>query len=348
MLVARKLEGMELEALPPRITDGIPLRRPLRVGIISNPLSGQNVRRGLHMRIQDLLQSHPQVVHLDAQTLDGIKAAARELVQSNIEILAVNGGDGTMQAVLTAVFGTPTDRLPVLAVLAGGTTNSTARNVGFGKRPLEAVQRLLLAAAQGSLPGTLETRAVMRADTANDTQYAMMFGAGAVYHGILFFRRHIETRGVRGEIGAGLAVATFVAKILSGSGGTLFPPFHADVRIDGSVIPKQAYLGILTSTISRQMLGISPYWGTGPGPLRYTSLRCQPKHLPRAVVPVLRGKAGAYVRPEFGYRSVNANEVSLRFDSGFMLDGELFPPTDGPTQVTLSARQCAYFLRDRR
>ncbi|HET6473184.1 MAG TPA: hypothetical protein VFG38_15165, partial [Pseudomonadales bacterium] len=71
------------------------------------------------------------------------------------------------------------------------------------------------------------------------------------------------------------------------------------------------------------------------------------KHLPRAIIPGLRGKASTYLRPEFGYRSVNANEVKLRFDSGFTLDGELFPPAEGRTQVTLSARQCAYFLRDR-
>ena len=347
-LAIRSFEALEQEPLLPRITGGVALPRPLRVGIISNPESGQNKRHGLHKRIRDVLQSHPQVEHFDTGTVEGMKAAARDLVLSGTEILVVNGGDGTTQAVLTAMFGTPVDRLPVLAVLAGGTTNCTAHNVGFGKRPLEAVQRLLTAAAHGSLPGTVETRAVVRADIANDTQYGMMFAAGAVYHGILFYREHIESRGLRGEMAVGLAIAAFAWKILSGNGGTLFPPFRADVLIDGKAIPRETYLAIMTSTISRQVLGFSPYWGSGPGPLRHTSLRYQPKHLARSIVPILRGKAGAYLRPEFGYRSVNTNEVSLSFDSGFTLDGELFPPADGQMQVTLSTRQRAYFLRDAR
>jgi len=91
-------------------------------------------------------------VHLDAETPDGLEAAARELVDIDTEILAVNGGDGTVQAVLTAMLGRVTARLPVLAVLHSGTTSATARNVGFGSRPFEAVQRLLAAAAQGIVP----------------------------------------------------------------------------------------------------------------------------------------------------------------------------------------------------
>ena len=346
---ARRFERIEPESPPPpSITDGIPRNRPLRVGIISNPLSGQNARRGLHIHIREVLRSHPRVAHFDADTLEGMTAAARELMERETEILVVNGGDGTAQVVLTTLMGTATGRLPLLAILAGGTTNTTARNVGYGRKPLPALQRLLTEAASGTVAGAVQARPVVRADFGDQTQHAMMFGAGAVYHGILFARRHIEARGVRGEFGAGLAVATFIGKVLSGSGGTLFPPVHADVCIDGNPLPKQSYLGILTSTVSRQILGITPYWGEGPGPLRCSLLRYRPRHLARAVVPVLRGRAGVYVRPEFGYRSVNAHDVRMEFDSGFTLDGQLFPPGFESTVVTLSARQRAYFLRDAR
>jgi hypothetical protein len=46
----------------------------------------------------------------------------------------------------------PADRLPLLAVLPGGTTNTTARNVGYGADPLVALGRLLAAACRALAP----------------------------------------------------------------------------------------------------------------------------------------------------------------------------------------------------
>jgi hypothetical protein len=318
------------------------------VGIINNPASGQNARRGLLTHVRALLGAHPLVAHFEEDTLDGMIAAVQQLLQRETEIIAINGGDGTVQAVLTGLLRGTVDRLPLLAVLHGGTTNSTARNVGYGARPLAALQRLLAASAAGTLAGTVERRPVVCVEGAGEPQYAMMFGAGAVYHGIRFARTEIEARGVRGNTGAGLAVATFLAKVLSGNGGELFPPLHAGVRLDGRDLPTERYLGILTSTIDRHVLGISPYWGSGPGRLRYSSMTYQPRNILRAAVPAVRGRPSTYLQPHLGYRSANVEEVQLSFDSGYTLDGELFAPSgSGHANVRLTGRQCAYFLRDR-
>jgi hypothetical protein len=53
-------------------------------------------------------------------------------------------------------------------------------------------------------------------------QYAMMFGAGAVYHGIVFARGQLASHGVRGQLGAGIALANFVTRVLTGRAGTMF------------------------------------------------------------------------------------------------------------------------------
>jgi hypothetical protein len=317
----------------------------LRVGLISTPKSGRNARRGLLGGIHDLLKSHPDVPHWEERTYDGIVGAARAAVEGATQILAVNGGDGTVQAVLTSMLTTPADRLPVLAVLPGGTTNTTARNVGYGARPLPALQRLLVESAQGTLAGTVERRAVVRADLEEGPQYARMFGAGAVYDGIVFARGQLASHGMRGQLGAGIALATFLSRILTGKIGMMFPPLVADVYLDGVRLPPTSYVGMLTSTMDRQFLGVSPYWGDGPGPIRFSAMRERPQHLGRAIVPALRGKASPWLSPEFGYRSHNVDEVALTFTGGFTLDGELFEPTASERRIVLTARQSAYFLR---
>ncbi len=323
-----------------------PRRRPLQVAVLSNPTSGRNERGGLVSGIERLLRGHPEVVHLQDRTFDGIAAVTREVVDGDAEMIVVNGGDGTVQAVLTSLLTTPTDRLPLLVVLPGGTTNTTARNVGYGgRRPLVALERLLAAATHGVLAGTVERRAVLRADFNAGPQYAMMFGAGAVYHGIVFARGQLASHGLRGQLGAGITLATFLGKALTGRAASMFPPLAASVRLDETDLPRSSYVGMLTSTMDRQFLGVSPYWGVGPGPLRFSAMRERPQHLARAVVPALRGRASRWLRPEFGYRSENADRVALGFNGGFTLDGELFGPIPGEHRLVLTARQSAYFLR---
>src|SRR4029453_13687033 len=95
-----------------------------------------------------------------------IGAAARELVEAESELIIVNGGDGTVQAVLTALFDADPDTLPLLAVLPSGTTNMVAADVEAMRHPVPALQRLLQATDEGRLGGTAVRRPVMRAEIA--------------------------------------------------------------------------------------------------------------------------------------------------------------------------------------
>lgn len=313
--------------------------------MISNPKSGRNARKGLLAKIERILLRHSAVAHFAERTFDGIAGATRRALDGGSEILVVNGGDGSVQTVLTAMLRAPLARLPLLAVLPGGTTNTTARNVGYGSDPLAALERLLDESARGIVAGRVERRPVVCAELPEGPQYAMMFGAGAVYDGIVLARNQLASAGVRGQLGGGVVLATFLTNVLMGRAGTMFPPLAAAVRLDGEPLPPTRYFGMLVSTMDRQFLGVSPYWGTGPGPLRFSAMRERPQHLARAIVPALRGRPSPWLAPEHGYRSHNVDEIELAFDGGFTLDGELFAPIGCERRVVLTGRRSAYFLR---
>lgn len=328
----------------PLVTPGVELGRAVSVGVINNPRSWRNMRRKRRRAIQEVLAAHPDARHFEEDSLDGLIGRTVELVSQGAELLIVNGGDGTVQAVLTGLFnmapGTPQ---PLLVVLTGGTTNTTAHCVGYGRGLAPELDGLLRQAESGQLRGTLLPHPVLRADYgASRPMYAMFCGTGGVYHGTHFYRNSVETRGLRGEKGAGFALAIFIGRVLSGKAGALFPPLHMAVRLDDRYIPEDRYFGALVSTMDRQFLGLRPYWGQGPGTVHFSSLSYSPRHVSRAVVPILTGRPNQYLRPEFGYRSENAFEVELEIDSGFTLDGELF---EGVPRVLLSGRQTAFFLR---
>lgn len=322
------------------------LDRPVRVAVINNPASGYNRRRHRMASMLDELR-RSGIEHAEADSLDGLIASTQRLLAHEVELIVVNGGDGTVQAVLTGMFRAPRPaNIPVVAVLPGGTTNTTARNVGFGTRPEQALREVIDAAADGRLPGKIQRHHVLKVerDSAPGPLYAMFFGAGAVYHGIRFSKEYVESRGLRGEIGAGVVLAVFLGRIITGQGGKLFPPLHARAVIDGGAAMDDELLGILTSTMDRQFLGLHPYWGREHGPIHYSALSYSARSPVRAALSVMRGKPNRFVRPELGYRSHNASSIELQIDSGFTLDGELFGGEAGAS-LHITAEDSALFLR---
>jgi hypothetical protein len=338
-------------SLPALIAAGKPLPRelgrPLRVGAVNNPQSGQNLKTGKLASVLDVLSGHPEVVQHGGETLEGLRGAAIELRQDGVEVIAVNGGDGTVQAVLTGLFAEPqSGPAPLLLVLPGGTTNMVALDIGVPKElPAVTLERFLRAAKQGQLPAEVVQRAVIRMQRAGfDPIFGMFFGAGAIYHGINFCRRFLYRVGLKGEIGPGVALGVLILQAALGKRDTLIPPLNASGRIDGVPFERKEYHAVMASTLDHLFLGIRPFWGKGEGPLKYSAFATSLRHPWRAAPSILRGRANDYVRAENGYEGYTAREIELHIDSGFTLDGELFEPNpDLP--VVLNGGYTASFLR---
>jgi diacylglycerol kinase (ATP) len=330
----------------PLVGPGVDLGRPIRLGVIHNPKSGGNRRRGRLHEVREQIAG-ARLAHREGDSLESLVEGTWGLLRDGVEVIAVNGGDGTVQAVLTGLLRADVEGpLPLIAVLPGGTTNTTARNVGYGVATTAALGELAYRALGGRLEGTAQKSAVVRVDRGNDPDplFAMFFGAGGVYHGIRLAKEQVESRGMRGQLGAGLALAVFLTKIATGEGGTLFPPLCARMSVDGGPTREERLLGLLVSTMERQFLGLKPYWGTEPKPLMVTSLGYSPRHVLRSAVSVMRGRPNRYATPENGYASCNADRLELELDSGFTLDGELFAAGPGG-RISVGGDRSVFFLR---
>jgi diacylglycerol kinase (ATP) len=339
-------EATEPVLARPLVRPGTDLGRAIRLAVIHNPKSGGNRRRGRLLEIREQIAG-ARIPHREGDTLEGLVAGTQSLLRDGAEVIAVNGGDGTVQAVLTGLLRADAEGpLPLVAVLPGGTTNTTARNVGYGVGTSAALAELAFRALGGRLEGVAQKSAVVRVERGNDPDplFAMFFGAGGVYHGIRLAKEQVESRGMRGQLGAGLALAVFLTKIGTGEGGTLFPPLLARIAIDGGPAQEDRLLGLLVSTMERQFLGLKPYWGTGPGSLMVTALGYSPRHVLRSAVSVMRGRPNRFATPENGYRSCNADRMELELDSGFTLDGELFAAGPGG-RIAVSGERSIFFLR---
>jgi len=310
--------------------------RTYRLGIISNPLSGRNKKSSV--ALQGILQAHPTSLHYEAQTEQEIQTAITKLAQQQVEIIAINGGDGTVHAVLTTLFHhQPFDTLPLLAILPSGTSNMNAGDVGLRGNRTAALQKLLAwAEGQGHDP-TILTRQVLRVQRAPtaDPIYGMFFGAGAIYQGAQVGWKTKQSVGRLGEVGASLIISRFFLSLLFRRQNSI-TPIQLTIARDEHPPIQGEYLTILVTTLERLFLGLRPYWGTEMNPLHFTAIRKNPTYLTRTLPSLLFGRAHQYGTPEHGYNSHNAQTLELHMQDGFTIDGEDYRPVPelGPVRVT--------------
>ena len=101
----------------------------------------------------------------------------------------------------------------------------------------------------------------------------------------------------------------------------------------------------MVTTLDRLFLGMKPFWSTNTGPLRFTSLRVPYRHLWRVLPAVLRGESHPLATNEYGYRSENLSEIRLAFNSGFVLDGEIYTSSRPGEPLTIDSPGELSFVR---
>lgn len=306
-----------------------------RLGILYNSQSGRHRRRW---------GRHPvptEVPAIEANSPEEIASAVVEFAAIGVDTLAVAGGDGTVQCVLshlllTGHFSTP----PVLALVPTGSTNMTARDVGYVDVRRHGWQPLLdWAAGHETTPqATVDKRAALRIQ-ASDSQApicGMFFGAGAIHHAVQYTQNNLHSVGLRGEVGPSLAFARFL-KSVALRDQRHFAPFALRLADDGAHTLDDPTLLFVASTLNRLVLGFHPFWGQESGPIAWTAVSQSASRFLLRLPFVARGwSKGLGRNGDAGYASHNCNELCLYFDDGFIVDGEFHRscPDDGPVRLS--------------
>jgi hypothetical protein len=313
--------------------------------MISNPLSGGN-RRGLGA-VRAALARRPEVRHREARNPEEAAWAVAEFADRGVDAIAVNGGDGTIQAVLTAIFlcrGYPSP--PLLAVLRSGTDSIIAEDVGLRGSREQGLRRLLDGMAAERKNFDILERPVLRVRTPPDPtpRFGLIFGAAAVYQGIEYCKRRIYTLGLHGEIAPSLTLARFLLAVARRD-ARIVRPVPMTVRVDQAPALKGDILLLYISALERLFLGLRPHWGTERAPLHVTAVGARPRHFLRALPSLARGRCNRWSTPENGYFSRNAREIRLAMTDGFILDGERYHPDPRNGAVVVDHGGTVRFLR---
>ena len=295
------------------------------VGVIYNPRSYRN--QGVDFDCQVCPHVHIAQPHERGQ----LPLALADFAEKGIDLLVINGGDGTVRDVLTtgqAVFG---DDWPAIAVLPKGKTNALTVDLGvpedwtlqdaidalgYGSR----VYRRPLTVAAAREPGKQVagfilgagafTKATQAGQSAHklgafDSMVVAVTGVWALLQSLFAGRGNAWRKGARMRIGLGAADAP-----MAHSG-------HGD--------PEMRQL-LFASTLERLPAGIKPFGALKAG-LKLVAVDQIPRRTTALIPLVLTGRLKNGLR-ERGIHQLAATQFSLSIDGQFILDGEAFPAGD--------------------
>jgi diacylglycerol kinase family enzyme len=224
------------------------------IGIVNNPRSRRNRRRpGTARRLRELLGADGELV--DASTPEDLARAVERFRAARIDVLGVNGGDGTVHLVMTAfarAFGE--EPLPQLLLLRGGSMNTVARAHGIRGSP-ERILWDVVTRRRARLPLRIVDRDLLRVEAdGQPPTYGFLFGTGAV---VAFLEAYYRGGRASPATAAGLVLRGMASSLVNGRlARALTRRELLRVSSDGDEWPEQGYLALLAGSVPQIGFGV--------------------------------------------------------------------------------------------
>jgi len=291
------------------------------IGIVNNPRSRRNLRDpALAGRLRALLRDDGQV--LDAATPDELERALESFRAAGIDVLGVNGGDGTGHYVLTAFArARGPDPMPPLLLLRGGAMNTVAHGHGIRGGPERILREVLLRRRHG-FPLRTTPRDLLRVSAdGGPPRHGFLFGTGAI---VTFLEAYYAGGRPSPMMAALLVVRAFGSALVGGPFAealTRREPLR--VETDGDEWPDGSYLAVAAGSTPDIGFGFRAFQRCGeqPGFFHVVGLSGSVGQL---ALSLPRLRRGAPWRRRLAQDEV-ARELVLEGDAPrFTIDGDLY------------------------
>lgn len=330
----RRAADEEIRAYAARL-DG---REPARVGLVSNPMAHTNWRSIAHERLTTgVLQPEDAVSTPTVRDLP--RALDYLLFQRGCNVLAVNGGDGTIHHTVNAALevvdaasarlGEPVP-LPVFLFVQGGGINVVARAFGVHGHPVRSLARFVQLSGGRSLAAlpTSDVPLLAVREPSGRTHCGFVFGSELVLNALTMYERY-----GRGYTGLLRLLGRAVLGRMLGTAewrryGHLLDPPRTPLEVDEVCHPRYAavFASTVPLTLARGRLVSVPRIAA-PGSLEGRVLtETSPARLLRLIPALVRARCPRGVRDLHGARR-------LRLRGPYTLDGERVPRVSSPDEA---------------
>jgi hypothetical protein len=319
-----------------------------RIALLSNPKSTGNIAQ--LPRIREYCAEHPDVFHYEVEDASQIGEAMISIARVRPKVLAINGGDGTVQAALTELYngGHFGEEPPAVAVLPSGKTNLIALDLGARGDPIQTLERLIELARSDELGRYTVAReliALRRVGEEDRPVIGMFLGGAGLADTMLYCRDKIYPLGLPNGIAHGITFFALLMKILLRIKANFLPPdaqpLSVSLKDDENSITGR--FSLLAVTTLEKLLLSSELGGRREGVLKLLAVEERPGPILRGIAASLGGKLGRQaVR---GVHFKEADEITIEGEnSNVILDGETFRAVRG-SPINLRLAQPLSFVK---
>lgn len=311
-----------------------------RLGIISNPLSdGNSGRKGIPVNA-DRAVTRLDTLFAAPASLEELPSVLHGFAEAGIDVLAIDGGDGTVRDVISLLPWTFGDAWPTLAILPSGKTNVIARDVGGFGHGAAGMAHLFFRLDHKPIRYT--ERACLDVSWTDNAQHqhtalGFVLGAGVYSYATQMAGAWSHDRGIKQGRAVALVIARLLAMWKRGNLGEGIAELSLTPESEIAEPPAPHFL-VLSTTLDHLMLGLWPFPKGGEGSLHWLAMTAPPRHLVRDLWRAWRGK----MTTGEGVRGGRAETLELRLSEPFVLDGELYDP--GPEGVVVRTGPTLRFL----
>ena len=283
----------------------------IRAGVIYNENSHRNRGSG-RPGLPD------QVLAFAPEAPGDLAHGLRDFAERGVNLVVVDGGDGTIREVLSRLPEAFDGCIPRLAITPTGKTNALALDIGT---PLGTSLDALLAAAHAGKPVKFRTcLEIVRPGTTVPERRGFLLGLAAFVRATELAQAH-HGLGVFDNAAIALTLAGAAMRTLIGRGEGSWRQGES-VQASFGAPEAQDWFLVLASTLKRLPLGLRPFGEPRDG-LKVLAVAAPPQRLIRATPRILAGRTDPWLRVA-GYHRHDVTSFDLKFDGDFVLDGEIF------------------------
>jgi diacylglycerol kinase family enzyme len=285
-----------------------------RIGVVRNPKSHGN-------RLHPPGPTPEGVILVEPFGRDALKTALDDFARDGLDLLVIDGGDGTVRDVISLLPHTFGENPPMLAVLPSGKTNVLAIDLGT---PDDWRLEEALIAARRAEP-TVKSRPPLRvswADGHRPCLQGFFFGVGAPVKATTLAQR-VHKVGFFHNLAVAVTIVTAALRaVFGGRRDEWREGVPARIALDGEPQPEGERFAVLATALKRLPFGVMPFGAPREG-LKLLDVDAPPHRLLKAFPMVLSGKVVPALEG-MGYRRRDPREISLAGGAPFVLDGEVF------------------------
>jgi len=297
------------------------------IGIIHNPFARGNLKRPrVAEKLRRILGNEGIVV--ETRNINELPGVAEKFLQDGIEIIAVNGGDGTLHLTLTAFIQVYGDKpLPKLISLRGGTMNTMSTSLKLQGTTLEICAQAAERYRRGESFELLDQPLVRL-----NHKYGFMTGSGLATNFLEAYYSGTNTGPIEGAKVVAKAVFSAIARTEYVK--KLFALTQAEITVDGEKVPFEEFTIILGCSIVEIGLGFKPTPRAydRPGHFQFIATRISPLGVVRRLHVIYQGKD--IIHPDFFSRLAKRAEIKPYGRFRYTIDGELY---DTEEPIVMSA-----------